>query len=325
MAFLMAIENYQHTSRAANGFSTKQATVLPTTSNKSLDQPDIFHDPRPDIVDSYIAGLAPFNPSPDFEIAECLSNIHIIPQTERNKVASVVESDELSSWQIASSSCVLVIEPETSPEDILNGVTLSTALLKESLTRSATLPVLAFFCGLRANAASDKGAEAGPLALLNSLNGQLLQFLLKSRDVVMDFLSDVVVQQKSASKPHRAFKLLVQLLELLPLGDAVYILIDSVSNIAGKSSEAERLMDRILKLTTTVSNITVKIIVTDPLPGSVCTREEHLTLYLPDNETSDREEAESSLLGEVLETRVREASVARSDHEHFVESSDSDW
>lgn len=300
---------------------TTQAPSLEHTA----DQPDPFLDPGPTIVKEFVEVLSPFNPDPQDDIVDCLSNLNVLPQGERDKIGAILKADELREWQVGRSSAILIIEPETSPDEIMNGITLATAMLKEALVRSSNVPVLVFFCGTRSNVARDKDVEAGPLALLNSLNYQLLDFLVKNRQTDIGYLTDPKFCRKSTSIVRKSFDLLIRLLRSLPSGDTVYVLLDSYSSISGADSTTQRLLESMLDLATETPDIAVKIMVTDPLPSSISNNATHLKVIVADYEVDGSEGADSSQLEDMAEDSVLKLSHRHSDHEMSDDSSDEDW
>jgi hypothetical protein len=247
-------------------------------------------DENAEVVNKWNRELAELRLDPIENVTECLKDAENLDIEEQDKIQFIMNSEELYEWLSRSQPCVLRIEAETPPDDLINALSSTAALLAKTLEGSSKHPVLSYFCGLRTNTSTDEN-YSGPMALLNSLNSQLLFFIQQNRSSTVDlsFLGKYKQFQKSHERPKYALDLFTRLLQLLPQTDVVFILIDSFSQISKDKEEADRILQRILNMTKKESHIILKILVTDCLPGC-CIKRLHglLSLFVPDHVDGER-------------------------------------
>ena len=104
-------------------------------------------------------------------------------------------SEQLLGWIEKAESGLLVIQAETAPQTQANAISLSSAFLAQSLKESHDSPVLYHCCGLRTEEGPLSAETSGTIALINSLNSQLVStILLPSRFPVCQILKYSAMQ-----------------------------------------------------------------------------------------------------------------------------------
>lgn len=198
-------------------------------------------------------------------------------------------SDELRSWLRASRSSTLVIETETRPEELMNPVALSMALMAQTLTTNADFPVLSFFCGLHTNDAYDEELSS-PVGMLNCLNAQFLTHLKRQNpDIFVPSLESRRFRQQSQRHVTEALGLLKLLVkQLSPDKDAVVVVIESACRLVESSSKADKAIRGILNLAKKAP-VVFKVLIANmlsnrPIEGQTVTK-----LFLPDYIDGERQ------------------------------------
>ncbi|OCL12018.1 hypothetical protein AOQ84DRAFT_421489 [Glonium stellatum] len=255
-------------------------------------------DQKKELVETCLKHLKDFNPDPLNDVTECLNGIENLSLGEKDKIKWMMNSDEVYDWLSRSQSTVLIIEAETPPNTIINPMTLMTAMLGKTLSHATNFPVLLYFCGQRTNSSCDE-EDSGPIALLKSLNGQFLRFILEQRlDVDLAFLAERDYSKKAQEKLKYAFALFKRLLESLPENDAVFILLDSFSRIAGSETEGDKVIERIIEMIPRTPNITIKVLISDALPNCPAKLSANLLLHVPDYVDGEKNGINMELLGQ---------------------------
>lgn len=213
---------------------------------------------------------------------ECLRNSWGLSFKGQDSMAWILGSDELRSWLRASRSSTLVIESETRPDELMNPVTLSMALVVQTLTADADFPVLSFFCGLHTNDAYDEQLS-GPVGMLNCLNAQFLAHLRRrNSDIFVPCLEGRRFRQQSQRHITDALDLLDHLMkQLSPGDDAVIVVIDSACRLVGSSSRADKAIRGILSLAKKAP-VVFKVLITDMLTNRAIEGRTVTKLFLPD-------------------------------------------
>lgn len=199
---------------------------------------------------------------------------------EESKVHWIMTAEGVSDWLECAQSKVLVFQGETAPKELTNAMSFSAAFLARSLQKSCKFPILRYFCGFRTEVSSNY-AESGALALLNSLNSQLLRALCKKPGVDVSFLKDRKFCRKSQTTASGAINLLRRLAGQVPNQEVLFIIIDSVSRLSGTEKEAQKALSVILDLYSH-SRVPVKVILTDMLSKSVLCDRDYISLHVPD-------------------------------------------
>ncbi|KAG6362574.1 hypothetical protein INS49_007666 [Diaporthe citri] len=241
------------------------------------------------------------------DISECLHRIADATPEEEDQARWALSSTEIRLWLTASKFHVLCISPETSTDSVFSPISYTVAMLAESLFRSKTAPVAAYFCGLRR---WEDGATSGngALNMLSSLAGQLIQEI---GDKVPDFNTACLQgrdRDVSLGKIDELLSLLRDIFNSMPPGSDVFVLIDSFCRLEmidkpGSSAAIGGLLDiwRSCKAT-------VKLVLTDVvfynIPDSV--QRDSEMLYVPDDVDGGRYGFNTEQAGEVADRLVIE-------------------
>lgn len=120
--------------------------------------------------------------------------------------------------------------------------------------------------------------------MIKSFNGQLLDFMNKNRqDSNISLLKREEFFSKSKKRLKHGILLLQALLCLLPEGDIVFIILDSLSRLSGDEKEGHKLMKALNGIMDSQENISIRVLVTDPSVDSPLRRIAQWQLHLPDN------------------------------------------
>lgn len=221
-------------------------------------------DPNKQLAEEWLDRLSKFRPSSKSHITECLKGFEVLGQIEKEKAQWILRSPDLHSWLNSKRPCTLSVIAETPPEALINAMACASATMAIIL-KQTRYPVLSVFCGLRTNDSVEE-RFSGALGLLNSLSGQLLRFILDKRDTAdLAFLKREEFMKKSRYEPACALRLFKKLLGALHDHDTVFILLDSFSRMTGHQSD--KVIAGLAKISTDMTDLSVKLLVTDPLPS----------------------------------------------------------
>ncbi|KAH6962420.1 hypothetical protein BKA56DRAFT_174357 [Ilyonectria sp. MPI-CAGE-AT-0026] len=237
------------------------------------------------LIDSWLSGLDDFDPMPENQISECMSGISNLTLEERDRVQWIMASDVLNDWLKLTESQVLNVRAETAPLELVNALSFTAATLAFTIEKTTNYAVLSFFCGLRRND-SRANVDSGPKAILKSLNGQLLKFMMKKRPTSdLSFLKNERLMKKSRGRSKYAKELFRKLLEALPENDVVFVILDSFSRLGGPDKDAAKGDELVEELSALVIEmpLVIKVLVTDALPSCPIKDSAHLTLDVPDD------------------------------------------
>jgi hypothetical protein len=235
------------------------------------------------VVDDWHRGVQDMKTDSAAHVAEILSRgTADMSLEELDKVEWILASGKLQSWLSLGKSHILVLTAESSPDELVNPLSLVNASLASTLGRATGYPVLSFFCGLRTN--EDYNADtAGPKGLLQCLNSQLLRFIRTNRPGLdLGFMDNQKFMKRSITKREMALALFERLLYLFPEHDAVFIIIDSFYRLCGDKVVADSVLENMARIAKNAKHIVVKMLVTEPLPGCSINGLAHLTLQVPD-------------------------------------------
>jgi hypothetical protein len=222
-----------------------------------------------------------FSHTPQEDVEDCLSHQQKLDHDEKDVASYILESETLDRWNRADKSSILVIDLPTSPAELSNPLSFAAAMYFLALACQNKYPVLAFFCKHRNNA-SHKEEVSGATALLNSLNGQLVDFITEYRsDANLGRLHDKEFAKKSRTTIKYGLKLFEELVSALPAGDRVFIIIDSMSCISGAEAEGHKIIKRVKRIMED-HDVAIKLLVTDPSADSPAREVADVTLTVPD-------------------------------------------
>ncbi|ROV87889.1 hypothetical protein VMCG_10294 [Cytospora schulzeri] len=249
---------------------------------------------------------------------ECLRNSWDLSLKAQDSLMWITGSDELRSWLRASQSTTLVIDSETRPDELMNPMTLSMALVVETLTDKADFPVLSFFCGFRANDAYNEQLS-GPLGMLNCLNAQFLMYLRRwNPDIFIPSLGGRRFRQQSQRHVTEALNLLELLVQQLsPTDDAIVIVIESACRLVGPSSKADKAIRGILDIAENAP-IIFKVLITDMMSNRAIEGRAVTKLFLPDYIDGERQ----GLNLDMMQSEATKSAAAFRPHQNSDSSSD---
>lgn len=204
---------------------------------------------------------------------------------EEAKVQWIITSEKLLEWLRTTKSHILIIQGQTAPMELSNSLSFSSAFVAHSLQASYKCPVLYHSCLMRTYDDSPSADErSGPLALINSLNSQLLEGLKKRQDMDFSFLKKQKYGHSKTQKSLRSgIRLLRRLVDEIPEDDAVLVVIDSISRMTGRNDEADEAVHELLNIVSQ-ARATIKVLLTDLLPSAAQRFGEQSTeLFVPDD------------------------------------------
>ncbi|KAK4194936.1 hypothetical protein QBC40DRAFT_301637 [Triangularia verruculosa] len=216
------------------------------------------------------------------DIKECLDQLEQLSFDDKGTSQRILVSAQITSWLTKEKSSMLLIDQETPHWDLANPISFTSALLAITLRSTNRFPVLTFFC-MHRNNQSTKENLSGPIALVQSLNGQLFDFICKHRSKVN--LAEVE-DHDDFSASHRSHKkgltLFSRLLSLLPEEDTVYIIIDTFSYLTGSDKKINGALERLRDMMKMHKHLLIMVLITDPLVGSSVYKMARMSLHLRD-------------------------------------------
>lgn len=260
-----------------------------------------------------VTTLAQEEDADDTGVENYLGDIPSLHADDKDKLRYIIECPELRTWLTAPTSRVLIIDAETPPDDLANPVACGSAVLASALATSrGDLFVLSYMCAYRA-CGNKPVASSSPALLVRSLAAQLLlQVADKELDVDLSFLMDRDYRRYSRKTLSGALNLLGRLLQKLPAGETVVMVIDSVSHLPGTLHEGAEDMKNLLE-TIDGSQAIVKVLMTLPGPPHLAEveRNQWPVLYVPDFVNEEDDDVSAELLEHYIEGLVDEFRVTR--------------
>ena len=214
------------------------------------------------------------------DMKDCLKHVELLDSEEKNVSHSILHSEQLGRWLQGKQSTIIDINLHTPPASLHNPLSFISALSATALRSTAQFPVLAFFCAHRSNESLSE-EKSGPTALVRGLVGQLLRFISDHRPSAdLGKLEACGLFSKARKSLKEALKLFASLLLLLPEGDMVILIIDSLSRISGSSED--KMAKKLVHIIRQREDLVIKMMVTDTLPGSYMGNAADISLYIPD-------------------------------------------
>ncbi|KAK0671526.1 hypothetical protein QBC41DRAFT_300461 [Cercophora samala] len=216
------------------------------------------------------------------DMRDCLDHMEQLGTRDKNVAQEILDSEELNSWLMKKKSCTFLIDQETPHSDLVNPLSFTSALLAITLRSTKQFPILSFFCMHRNNQSTKKDVS-GPLALVQSLNGQLLDFICEHRPHVnLAELENEDVFDTSLLNYRTGLDFFSQLLSILPKGDMVIIILDTLSFLSGSDKRANRILKTLGNIMERHKHLVIKFLVTDPLAGSPAYKMAGISLHAQD-------------------------------------------
>lgn len=250
---------------------------------REVETPVTYQETNERITASWLKGLKGFSYDAKPDILDLFEHLEVLTDDEKNVSNSVIRSKQAGNWLKAEASRIMSIEPETPAESLTNPISFSSALLVTTLRLRARYPVLAFFCMHRNNDdCSDE--NSGPIALVKSLNAQLLTFVAEHRpEVDLSEVKDWEFFRKAKKSLADSLQMLEALMRLLPEGDKVFIVIDSLSRLSGSVKNEDKVIKRLGRFAKKEQGPIVKILITATLGDSRARKIADESLFVRDS------------------------------------------
>lgn len=266
------------------------------------------------------------------DVEECLGHFDQFSGAEKDRAKHILFSEEVDDWLQKQHSQILLVEPVNAPEDVLNPLTFAASFLAKSFRSNKSKPtVLCFHCGIRANEACEEEAS-GPLAMLNSLNAQLLTQMYKAKGSVhIPILDDPRRRSKLRKRIPKALKLFRQILDAFSSQDPIFIVLDSLSRMPGSQEHREEALEGLLRAAED-ADCMIKFALTDVCSLSHIVEERDcILLYVDDyvdgwrqDSSVDHLDEDSRILKRDLRRRRRRKVDSDSDDTDSDDTDDSD-
>lgn len=191
----------------------------------------------------------------------------------------------LFEWLNAQKSMVLLVQSEVAPGDFINPLSFSSAFLAQTLQGTYKSPVLYYNCRSRGRDSCDED-KSGPLALLDTLNAQLIVHLLNTQgdSMNLDFLQHNELSKASRKRnKHRLRQgrgLFGRLIEELPESDVVFVIIDGMAWLTGDEVVGNKVLRAILQLASHSTRRRIKLLLTDVLSRTVLDHYAYLEVFV---------------------------------------------
>lgn len=219
---------------------------------------------------------------PIVDMKDCLKHVTLLDSDEKNVSQWILSSEKHNNWLQGQKSSILDIGLQTPPASLNNPLSFTSALIATTIRSTAQFPVLAFFC-MHRNNKSFLEEKSGPIALVRSLNGQLLKFIVDNGpDVNLSTLGDREFFSKAKKNLRDGLRLLDALFLTLPENDTVFVIIDSLSRLSGSMEDGDKVIKKLTRIIEKRENLVVKVLVTDALATSYIKRIADISLYAPD-------------------------------------------
>ncbi|ETS83498.1 hypothetical protein PFICI_05374 [Pestalotiopsis fici W106-1] len=184
-------------------------------------------------------------------------------RVEHDRVGYILTSAELMAWLLAAESSLLVVQSNSETGEEHTSSSYSSALLVGVIQKINQFPVLHHFSATRAAAPDDRKLR-GAAGLYISLITQLLDHLQsQGHNVELDFLERVIRHLKKGERKTRQLRRTFQeLVDRLPIGSGLFIIVDSLWKL--QDSESDEEVEHLLKLVKSDAR-QIKLFVTDAL------------------------------------------------------------
>ncbi|KAK4224088.1 hypothetical protein QBC38DRAFT_486249 [Podospora fimiseda] len=235
--------------------------------------PQVIRKQNRRIVKTWLSNLDDFKHDPISDMKDCLAHMERLDLDDKNISQSILTSEKLRDWFKSHESSILTISLPTPPSGLVNPTSVTAALLATALQSTRRFPVLSFFCGYRTND-SILSKDSGPLGLVKSLSAQLMGFIRDYRKEIdlSSLQEEKLLRAKSITDLTSSLTLLEAFISLLPEGDTAYIIIEGHSRMTGGEKKGNKVLkglDKIIQRIGESRGLEIKVLITDPLVGSV--------------------------------------------------------
>jgi hypothetical protein len=203
-----------------------------------------------------------------------------LDQKSLAKVQWLLTSEQMLRWLKSRKSRLLVVQGDPAPMEVLNYLNFASAFVARSFRDTPAYPTLYYSCGLRNQHSIDE-SESGPIALLNTLNAQLVQWIgeyAESTDLA--FLEEKKYKEKALKDRTYATQLLRRLVQLLGPDSAIFIVVDGVSRLSGPGREGRDTLKPVLEILKS-EEIVSKVLLTDLISMLWLDEIKHLEITVP--------------------------------------------
>jgi hypothetical protein len=235
------------------------------------------------IVSKWLKELGGFTYDPTTDMEDCLSHVELLELEEKDVSQFILRSQELKEWLQGEKSSIFEVDVQTPPTSLNNPLSFTSALLATTIQSTAQFPVLSFF-SMHKNNKSHIEKNSGPIALVKSLNGQLLRFIVEHRPSAdISALESEEFFSKAKRNLKDGLSLLTALISSLPEDDTIFVIIDSLSRLSGKGGDEEKVMKKLSRVAEKSEGVALKVMVTNALPGSYVRKAADVSLYVQDS------------------------------------------
>ncbi|KAI1461614.1 hypothetical protein F4805DRAFT_239010 [Annulohypoxylon moriforme] len=256
-------------------------------------------------------------PDPEMfkDVEECLEDFDVLTIRDKDKVKWIIESNEIKDWITVPASQILAVEADTPPQDFSNPLSVSSAFLSKTISTNTELPVLIYMGGLSVAGGSD-GETRGSVAMMKSFIAQLLLYIAEYRpNVDLEILKSKRFRQKLPSTLPKLFGLFSRLLDLLAEdaeGNAIFLIVDSISRFQGSMEEITEDMVQLIDAVEQ-SDALVKILLTDLGPPLLIEAQERdiIVLSVPDVVDGERQDLSIELLDDDVTPSIEDLQLSQ--------------
>ncbi|KAF2021281.1 hypothetical protein BU24DRAFT_446333 [Aaosphaeria arxii CBS 175.79] len=274
------------------------------------------------LAKGWLGRLDPVFLNPNEDILSCLRSLETLSYCEKAQIQWILTSDLIHDWLKSSTSTALTLEPLGYPESSENPMSFSAAFLLKSLL-THDYPIASFFCAMRANN-SMQPEYSGPRAMLASLFAQLVkQIRIKREDVDLSALGSPDKVEGDVKDIEGMATRILTLLSLLPEGDCIFFVLDSVVYLTGPQKDIDlalRLMLGLLKF----SKVVVKLLLTGTMSREVMDNRRCQTLHIPEIIDGDSQDIMTSFFEDDLSHSILEGFEDQQSDEDSTSDTDSD-
>lgn len=235
------------------------------------------------VVSEWLKGLGDFNYDALIDIQLCLNHFaYLSSNNKANQSQWILRSRKFTDLLQNDSSSILEVNLATPSASLNISLSLTSALVTQALRSTARFPVLAFFCRHRNNESTSED-RSGPIALVTSLNTQLLRFIAEYRcSVNLSTLEGQTFFSRAKRSVKSGLLLLETLLSLLPTDDVVFVVIDRLAYLSGSGQDGRRVIKKLREITQERKDIVLKIILTQRIGSGITGDSEAIDLYVQD-------------------------------------------
>jgi hypothetical protein len=231
---------------------------------------------------------------------------------DEDKIKWILTSQAVLDFITSRRSTTLLLQCETAPDSVENGLSFATAFIAQTLQQSYPSPVLYHSCGMRSFDSFGEG-RSDALALINSLNAQMIRYLSRQQaSPDLTFLSDRDFRRQSQGKLRKAIALFERLVGLLPEQSTIFIVVEGLSRLTGSDPTSD---DKVIAAICGLSDLNTtraKVLLADAMHGSSVLQDRRVSqLYVPDNVDGDGQGLNFAMLREdAKETFLQHIEVA---------------